>query len=170
MSDNTVSQDAIVIERIFDAPVELVWQMWTSPEHFKNWYGPQGFTVPVAEMDVRVGGKHLFCMEMQTPDGSVKIWSTGEYTEIIPNKRLVYTDSMADEHGNVVAPPTAEGGNPPQPAATTVTVELEDLGGRTKMTMTHAGIPAGAERASDGWGQAFAKLADYIVTVDKDES
>ena len=97
MSDSTITKEAIVIERTFDAPVDLIWQMWTQPEQFKNWYGPEGFTVPVAEMDVRVGGKHLFCMA--APDGSMKMWSTGEYTEIIPNERLVYTDSMADENG-----------------------------------------------------------------------
>lgn len=66
-----IIEDAIVLERFFSAPITLVWQMWTEPEHFKNWYGPNGFTVPVAEMDVKVGGKHLFCMA--SPDGSMKI-------------------------------------------------------------------------------------------------
>ena len=163
MSDSTISKDAVVIERIFDGPVELIWQMWTQPEHFKKWYGPKGFTVPVAEMDVRVGGKHLFCME--SPDGSMKMWSTGEYTEIIPNERLVYTDSPADENGNVVSP-SAMGMPEGYPATTEVTVLLEDLGGRTKMVMTHAGVPAGA---GDGWEQAFTKMADHIETVLNDK-
>ena len=160
MSDSTISTDAVVIERTFDAPVDLIWQMWTEPEHFKNWYGPKGFTVPVAEMDVRVGGKHLFCME--SPDGSMKMWSTGEYTEIVPNERLVYTDSMADENGNVVSP-SAMGMPEGYPATTEVTVLLEELGGRTKMVMTHAGVPADSG-AGGGWNQAFDKLADLIAT------
>ncbi len=159
MSDNTIPKDAIVIERTFDAPVELIWQMWTQPEHLKKWYGPKGFTVPIAEMNVRVGGKHLFCME--SPDGSMKMWTTGEYTEVVPNKRLVYTDSPADENGNVVSP-SVYGMPDEYPATTEVTVLLEDLGGRTKMVMTHAGVPAGA---GDGWEQAFAKMADQIETV-----
>ena len=159
MSDSTNSKDACVIERIFDAPADLIWQMWTQPEHFKNWYGPKGFTVPVAEMDVRVGGKHLFCME--SPDGSMKMWSTGEYSEVVPNERLVYTDSPADENGNVVSP-SAMGMPDGYPATTEVTVLLEELGGRTKMVMTHAGVPAGAK---GGWEQAFAKMADHIETV-----
>jgi uncharacterized protein YndB with AHSA1/START domain len=160
MNDSTISKDAVVIERVFDAPVDLIWQMWTQPEHFKNWYGPNGFTVPVAEMDVRVGGKHLFCMA--SPDGSMKMWSIGEYTEIIPNERLVYTDSPADENGNVVSP-SAMGMPDGYPATTEVTVLLEDLGGgRTKMVMTHAGVPAGA---GGGWEQAFTKMADHIETV-----
>ena len=159
MSDITVSKDAVVIERTFDAAVDLIWQMWTDPEHFKKWYGPTGFTVPVAEMDMRVGGKRLICME--SPDGSMNMWTTGEYTEIVPNQRLVYTESMADESGNVVSP-SAMGMPDGYPATTEVAVLLEELGGRTKMTMTHAGVDAGA---GDGWEQAFAKLADHIETV-----
>lgn len=160
MSDSTTAKDAIVIERIFEAPVELIWQMWTQPEHFKKWYGPKGFTVPVAEMDVRVGGKQLICMA--SPDGSMKMWTTGEYTEIVPNERLVYTDSPADEDGNVVSL-SAMGMPEGYPATTEVTVLLEDLGGRTKMVLTHTGVPAGTG-ADSGWQQAFDKLADHIET------
>jgi uncharacterized protein YndB with AHSA1/START domain len=148
-----------VIERTFDAPVDLIWQMWTQPEHFKSWYGPKGFSVPVAEIDVRVGGKRLVCME--APDGSMKMWTTGEHTEVTPNERLIYTESMADDKGNVVAPPPDSHG---YPGTTQVTVQLENLGRRTKMTMTHAGIPANSPGAT-GWEQAFAKMADHIETV-----
>ena len=94
----------MVIERTFDAPVDLVWRMWTDPEHFEAWYGPDGATIPVAKMDVRVGGTRLVCMEMQTPDGPMQMWFTGEYREVVENERLVYTESMSDEHGNVVSP------------------------------------------------------------------
>ena len=159
MSNSTISKDAVVMERIFDAPVELIWQMWTQPEHFKKWYGPRGFTVPVAQMDVRVGGKRLVCMEMQKPDGSMKMWTTGEYIEVIPNQRLVYTESMADENGNVVTRSEND-----YPITTEVTVLLEDLGERTKMVMTHAGVPVDTG-ANAGWEQAFDKLADYIETA-----
>jgi uncharacterized protein YndB with AHSA1/START domain len=164
MSDNATFKDAIVIERTFDIPVNLVWQLWTQPEHFKQWYGPTGFSVPVAEMDVRVGGKHLFCMEKQTPNGSMKMWSTGEYTAVVPNKRLAYTESMSDENGNVVLP-SAFGMGDDYPVTTEVTIVLEDLGGRTKMIMSHAGLPTGGQGASEGWEQAFAKMADHIKTA-----
>ena len=159
MSD-TNSRDAVVIERIFAAPRDIVWQMWTQPEHFQKWYGPQGFSVPVANMEMRVGGKRLICMA--SPDGSMKMWTTGEYTEIVPTERLVYTESPADENGNVVSP-AAMGMPEGYPATTEVTVLLEDLSGRTKMVMTHAGIPADSGGAG-GWAQAFDKLADYIAT------
>ncbi len=163
MSDNTISKDAVVVERIFDAPIDLIWQMWVQPEHFKQWYGPQGFTVPVAEMDVRVGGKRLVCMEMQTPEGNMKMWTVGEYTEIVPNQRLIYTESPADENGNLVSP-SAMGMPDGYPATTEVIVQLEDLGERTKMIMTHAGVPADSG-AGGGWEQAFAKMAEYVETV-----
>ncbi len=161
MNESTISKEAVVIERIFDAAVDLVWQMWSDPDHFTKWYGPKGFTIPVANMDMRVGGKRLICMA--SPDGSMKMWTTGEYTEIVPNQRLAYTESPADEQGNVVSP-SAMGMPEGYPTTTEVTVVLEDLGGRTKMVMTHAGIPADSPGAS-GWNQAFDKLADHIATV-----
>lgn len=161
MSDSTNSKEAVVIERTFEATVDLIWQMWTDPDHFKRWYGPQGFSIPVADMDLRIGGKRLICMA--SPDGSMKMWTTGEYTEIVPAERLVYTESPADENGNVVSP-TAIGMPEGYPPMTEVTVVFEDLGGRTKMVMTHAGMPAGSG-AGGGWNQAFDKLADHIETI-----
>jgi len=161
MNDSTISEDAVVIERIFNAPIDLIWKLWTNPKHFKIWYGPKGFSVPVAEMELRVGSKRLVCMA--SPDGSMKMWTAGEYLEIAPNQRLVYTESPADENGNLVSP-SAMGMPEGYPATTKVTVELEDLGGRTKMKMTHAGVPA-SSGAAGGWNQAFDKLADHIEKI-----
>lgn len=158
MSESTMSPDAIIIERVFEASVEVIWEMWTKPEHFKQWYGPQGFTVPVAEMDVRVGGKRLICMA--SPDGSMKMWTVGEFVEVAPYNRLVFTESPADEAGNVLSP-TAVGMPAHFPDSTEVTVLLEEVGGRTKMMMTHAGMPA-ESGAGGGWSQAFDKLAEYV--------
>lgn len=159
MSD-AVSQADCIVERIMEAPVDLVWAMWTDPEHFKNWYGPQGATVPVAEIDLRVGGKHLFGMEMETPNGKMQMWSTGEYTEIVPNEKLVYNDAPCDAEGNIMSP--QQMGMPEgYPAVTEVTITLEDLGeGRTKMVLVHAGVPA---QAAGGWSQAFDKMAARIA-------
>ena len=161
MSDSTIAKDAVVVERTFDAPVDLIWQMWTNPQHFQSWYGPKGFSIPVADMDVRVGGKRLICMA--SPDDSMKMWFTGEYREVAPTTRLVYTDSMADENGNVVSP-SAMGMPEGHPETTKVIVQLEDLGGRTKMVMTHVGVPADSGGAG-GWEQALAKMAEHIATV-----
>jgi len=160
MTDEKADRDAVVIERSFDAPVELIWRMWTEPDHFKAWYGPAGAVVPIAKMDVRVGGSRLVRMQIATPDGPMRMWFTGQYREVVTNRRLVYTESFSDEHGNVVSP--AELGMPDgHPITTQVIVELEDLGGCTKMVMTHAGVPADSPGAA-GWMVALDKLAAYI--------
>ena len=164
MSDSD-AQQGIVIERVFEAPPELVWQMWTEPEHFAQWYGPQGFTVPVAEMDVRVGGERLICMEMHMPTGPRQMWTTGQFTEVSPFTRLVYTESFSDAQGNLILP--AMMGMPEEhPATTEVIVELEDLDGRTRMVMRHAGVPGADGGANEGWSQAFAKMAAYMKGLD----
>jgi uncharacterized protein YndB with AHSA1/START domain len=160
MSDDSRSRDAVVIERSFDVPVDLVWQMWTDPDHFRAWYGPDGATIPVAEMDVRVGGTRLVCMEMASPGGSMTMWFTGEYREVVENERLVYTESMSDENGNVQSP-AAMGMPEGHPTTTEVRVELDDVGGRTKMVMTHVGVPSDSPGAA-GWAMAFDKLAAHL--------
>lgn len=157
------SQDSVVIERTLDAPVALVWRMWTEPEHFKAWYGPTGASIPVAEMDVRVGGQRRVCMEMETPNGSMQMWFSGEHLEIVVNERLVYTESMSDEQGNIKPASELPEGHP---ETTEVIVALEDMGGRTKMTMTHVGVPADSGGAG-GWAMAFDKLATYIEAMDR---
>ena len=160
MTDDKGSQDAVVIERSFDASVDLIWRMWTDPEHFAAWYGPDGANIPVAKMDLRVGGTRLVCMEVQTPGGPMQMWFTGEFREVVECERLVYTESMADENGNVLAPDDI--GMPAgHPTTTEVRVELEGIGGRTRMVMTHAGIPAGSPGAA-GWAMALDKLAAYV--------
>jgi uncharacterized protein YndB with AHSA1/START domain len=157
------AQDALMIERSFDAPRDLVWQMWTDPEHFAEWYGPDGATIPVAKMDVRVGGTRLVCMEMHTPGGPMRMWFAGEFREVVENERLVYTESMSDENGNVVSP--ADVGMPAgHPTTTEVRVELDDVGGRTRMVMTHAGVPDDSPGAA-GWAMAFDRLAALLAAA-----
>jgi uncharacterized protein YndB with AHSA1/START domain len=157
---DAMSTDAVRIERIFDAPPELIWRMWTDAEHFKAWYGPAGATIPVATMDVRPGGRRHVGMQVETPNGAMRMWFTGEYREVVADQRLVYTESMCDEQGNVLDP--ASVGMPDgHPTTTEITVELEDLGGRTKMTMTHAGIPGDSPGAA-GWQMAFDKLTVHV--------
>ncbi|MGB1253717.1 MAG: SRPBCC family protein [Candidatus Promineifilaceae bacterium] len=161
MSDKT--QESVVIERMFNAPASLIWQMWTDGEQFAKWYGPQGATIPVANLDVRVGGKRLICMEMHMPERSMKMWFTGEYREVTPTSRLVYTDSLCDENGNVLSPQMM--GMPEgHPATTEVIVELEEIDGSTKMTMTHVGVPANSPGAG-GWAMAFDKLANCVAAT-----
>lgn len=158
MSDDS---NAVVIERTLDAPAETVWQMWVDPEHFKAWYGPTGATIPVANMDVKVGGKRHVSMEMDTPNGKMQMWFVGEFKEIVENQRLVYTESMSDEDGNIKT--AAEMGMPEgHPMVTEVIVELEDVDGKTKMVMTHVGVPADSPGAM-GWNMAIDKLVARLA-------
>jgi uncharacterized protein YndB with AHSA1/START domain len=152
-----------MIERTLDAPIELVWSMWTDPEHFAAWYGPDGASIPEAEMDVRVGGARRVAMQVSTPGGMAQMWFTGEYRQVEAPERLGYTESMADEHGTVLQP--ADLGMPADhPTVTEITVELRDLGGRTILLVTHAGIPADSPGAS-GWNMALDKLIVHLETV-----
>ena len=159
MTVNSETQGAVIIERGFDAPVELVWQMWTDPHHFRAWYGPNGATVPVAKMDVRVGGTRLVCMEVQSPSGARQMWFTGQFREVVENALLVYTESMSDESGNLISP---EDMGMPQghPVTTEVRVQLQKVGNATKLTLTHVGVPGDSAGAA-GWATALDKLASY---------
>ncbi len=149
----------LIIERFFDAPRERVWKAWTDRETFKKWWGPKDFTCPFSEMDLRVGGKYLHCM--RGPDGK-DYWSTGTYKEIVPMQKIVVTDSFADEKGKVV--PATHYGMEGFPLELEVTVTLEAIGGKTKMTLTHVGLPEGESKkqCNAGWNQSFDKLAKVL--------
>ena len=153
MTENTQS---VVIERTLPAPIELVWQMWTEAEHFAAWYGPMGASIPKADMDVSVGGGRFIGMEMEGPEGKMQMFFVGEYLEIDPPTRLVYTEGMADADGNEL-PPEAMGMPAGTPMSTRVIVELESRDGATHMVMTHEGVPADSPGAQ-GWMMAIDKL------------
>ncbi len=151
----------VAIERTYDAPIETVWKMWAEAEHFASWYGPQGATIPTCNMDVQVGGSRLICMQMQTPNGEMQMWFTGEFVEVTPMTKLIYTDMMSDENGTPT-PPEAMGMPADMDMTTQVVVELEDLGGSTKMLMTHVGVPANSP-GGQGWEMAIDKLGALIA-------
>jgi uncharacterized protein YndB with AHSA1/START domain len=68
----------LVFTRVFDAPVEEVWRAWTEPEYVKQWWGPDGFTAPLAEMDVREGGTSLVCMSSADFGDHYSTWAYQE--------------------------------------------------------------------------------------------
>jgi uncharacterized protein YndB with AHSA1/START domain len=157
------TQGELMITRVFDAPRELVWKAWTEPDRAMRWWGPAGFTSPHCEIDLRVGGKYLFAMQSPEFNDGLPIWSTGVYREIVPLERLVCTDCFADENGNVV-PATHYGMEGDFPLEMLVTVTFDDVGGKTRMTLRHEGLPAEhREGANQGWGSSFDKLAEYLA-------
>ena len=156
----TTDEEGVTVERVINAPRELVWRAWTEPEHFARWYGPTGFTLPTCKIDLRVGGRHLW--GMRSPDGQ-EMFSTGIYQEIVPFERFVATDAFSGKDGNIV--PMGDG----HPTETILTLTLEDLGdGKTKMTLRQAGWsdPDMAAGAGGGWNQAFDKLEAALVDLE----
>ena len=149
-----------MIERNFDAPVEVVWQMWTDPEQFAP--GTARTAPPFRSRTWTSGSAALgtSAWRCSTPNGPMQMWFTGEYREVVENERLVYTESMSDENGHVLRPPTGHARR--SPTMTEVLVELEDLDGRTRMVLTHVGIPADSPGAA-GWTMALDKLAAHIT-------
>jgi len=89
------------------------------------------------------------------------MWFTGEYREVIENERLVYTESMSDENGHVAS--ASDLGMPAgHPVTTEIRVELNKIDGRTKMVLTHVGIPHDSPGAA-GWAMALGKLTAYLA-------
>ena len=153
-------QNEIVINRVFNLPVSVVWLAWTDAEYFKKWWGPRGFTCPSSKMEARVGGKYLSCM--RGPDGK-EYWSTGVVKELIPERKLVVTDSFSDDKGNIK--PASEYGMPGDwPKELLITVYLEEADGATKMKLKHQGIPNEMrEDCIKGWNESFDKLEENIT-------
>lgn len=153
-------QNEIVINRVFNLPVSVVWLAWTDAEYFKKWWGPRGFTCPSSKMEARVGGKYLNCM--RGPDGK-EYWSTGVVKELIPERKLVVTDSFSDDKGNIK--PASEYGMPGDwPKELLITVYLEEADGATKMKLKHQGIPGEMrEDCIKGWNESFQKLEENIT-------
>lgn len=83
----TIKENVISIEFTLDAPISLVWQVWTQPDHIKHWYGPEGFTNTIFKMDVEPGGEWEFMMH--GPDGK-DYKNHNVFQEIIQNEKIVF--------------------------------------------------------------------------------
>jgi uncharacterized protein YndB with AHSA1/START domain len=160
------SNKDLLITRVFDAPLEIVWKAWTEAEQLKKWWGPKTFTAPVINNDLRVGGKYLYCM--RGPDGK-DYWSTGVYKEIIPLRKIVATDSFADEKGNIVSASQYGMGND-FPLEVLLTVTFEDINGKTKLTIIHSDLPAGdmKEMTGLGWNESLDKFERAVEVIKQD--
>ena len=148
-------QKTISIERTFNLPLKSVWKAFTQSESLKKWWGPKEYTCPDCVIDFRVGGKFLASME--AADGQ-KIWSTGTYKEILPFRKIVNTDSFADNNGNIVPASdynmAGEWGSDAQ-----VTLEFEEEGGKTILSLQHDGVPVElSDECLRGWQSSFDKL------------
>lgn len=144
----------LVITRIFDAPREMVFRAWTEVEQLAQWWGPEGFTNPACQIDVRPGG--VIYIEMRGPDGTTYPMG-GTFHEVVPPERLVFTSTaLVDDSGN------------PQ-LVNLNTITFEEHNGKTKLTVhvrvmkaTPAAAPALAGMDM-GWNQSLDRLAMFVA-------
>jgi uncharacterized protein YndB with AHSA1/START domain len=143
------NNNELVINRVFDAPRDLVWKAWTDPEMMKEWSAPRGFTLPISEGDLRPGGE--WRAQMRKGDGTT-LDLGGVYREIAAPHRLVFTHAWMDENGN------------PGPE-TLVTVTFADRGGKTEMNFRQSGFDSVESREghSGGWNECFDQLAELLA-------
>lgn len=152
--NNAISdgQQELVITRVFDAPRELVFTMWTDSKHLQQWWGPKGFTNPVCRVDVRPGGE--IRIDMRAPDGVVYPM-TGVFQEVIEPERFVFLSAALGKNGN----PLFEVLN---------TVLFAEQNGKTVLTLRARVVKATAQAPQYlagmemGWNMSLDRLAAHL--------
>jgi uncharacterized protein YndB with AHSA1/START domain len=151
------TQKTFTVERMLKASPERVWKMWTTKEGLERWWGPEGFSVQVHHLDLRVGGRLELVMTTAVPEIVAMLKAGGmgasqslvcTYTEIETNRRLVYQNTVDFVPGV-------------PPYAATTRVELVPVTGGTRLAVTNDVMhdPMWTERARMGWEQELGKLA-----------
>ncbi len=164
MADTTgVKKEDLVVTRILDAPLELVWKAWTEPQQVQRWWGPKYYTSPSCKIDLRVGGKYIFCMRAPKEMGGQDSYTAGVYMSIVPLELLEFTQALSDAEGNRIDPQKA--GMPadfPKEMHTLVTFRAK--GEMTELTIKQAGWTAGQMYvyALAGNQQQIDKLAEVL--------
>ncbi len=146
--EGDISAREIVTTRLINAPRELVWKVWTEPDHIAKWWGPNGFTNTIDEMTVKPGGAWRFMMH--GPDGK-NYPNEIIFSEVVKPERLVYTHTAPKFYS---------------------TVTFEEQGGKTQLTMRMV-FNTAKERdqvvkefgALEGAIQTFTRLEEYLVTA-----
>jgi uncharacterized protein YndB with AHSA1/START domain len=144
------------MERIFDAPRELVFQAFSECKHLTQWWGPTGWTLPVCQMDFRPGGVWFYCMRGPAGEDAC---GKAIYREIVQPERIVYTDAFADTAGNVLE------GMP----EILVTLEFAESDGKTKLTNRAEFASAADKEATlamgmvEGLTQTLDRLEAYLA-------
>lgn len=159
-----LKKEDLVVTRIIDAPVELVWKAWTEPEHVMRWWGPKYYTSPTCKIDLREGGKFIFCMRAPKDQGGQDMYTAGVYQKIVPMERLEFTQSMADKDGNKIDPTQA--GMPPDfPKEIRTTIVFKAKGNMTELTITEYDWPVSQMYVYSlaGLHQSIDKLAEALA-------
>ena len=161
---NSSQAHDVIVTRVFEAPVERVWKAWSDPNDVMQWWGPIGFSCPLANMDFREGGTSLLCMRAPQEFGGQDFFNTWTYSRIEPRKRIEFTHRFTDQNGRMVDP--AQIGIPPGvPKEVRHVITFEELDGdQTEMTVTEYGYSS--EQARDlsklGMEQCLDKMAEIF--------
>jgi uncharacterized protein YndB with AHSA1/START domain len=154
----------MVLTRTFDSSVGAVWDAWTQSDLVKRWWGPLGFTAPVAEMDVREGGTSLVCMRAPAEFGGQDLYNTWTYLVVVPGERLEFVQAFTDSGRTPLDP--AEIGLPPTiprqvPHVITFKAQGPD---RTELTVRESGYssPDIVEVSRSGMEQCLDKMAAVV--------
>lgn len=144
-----VAERELVITRVFDAPRELVFKMWTDPAHAKHWWGPTHHPAVHMEMDARPGGRWRHCL--RSVETGKDLWQHGVFREVVPPERLVFT-FVWEEQGE-------------RGVENLVTVTFAEHGGKTLMHFRHAPFVSDGERDGhgEGWTSTFDRLDVYLA-------
>lgn len=148
----------LVISRVFDAPLEQVWKAWVDPQLIMQWWGPNGFTSPLARIDFREGGTSLVCMSSPQFGDLYNAW---HYQEIVPMKRIDYTQYLTDKDGNIIDP-TSVGVSPDFPQGIRSVNTFKALGeDKTELVVTEYDWTEGQmmEMSKLGMEQCLDKMA-----------
>ena len=147
----TENQTDLRLTHRFEAPRDRVFDAWTNPEVLRRWFAPgPGWDVPVADVDLRPGGRYRFVM--QEPGGGAKRAASGEYTEVTPPERIACTWAWEGTDG------TPLGGE------SFVVVEFAESNGGTEVVLTHSGLANEESRDSHnhGWEGIFSSLEAHL--------
>jgi uncharacterized protein YndB with AHSA1/START domain len=160
---NNVKKEDLVVTRIIDAPLEMVWKAWTDPEQVKRWWGPKNYISPTCKIDLREGGKYIFCMRAPEDQGGQDSYTSGVYKEIVPMERLEFTQSLSDQDGNRIDP--AQVGMPPDfPKEIRTVIVFKAKGNMTELTITEYDWPVSQMYVYSlaGLHQSIDKLAEIL--------
>jgi len=153
--------DDILLAHLFQAPIDLVFQAWTHPEHLAQWFAPAGCSIHYEKIDVRPGGTYHSCIHHPIHGDC---WCIGTYLEVTVPHRLVYTCNLADAKGN---PVTAEAAGKPtdQPHETIIILEFAQQGDQTLLTLRQNMSTALAKQtgAYQSWISMFEQLDHWLV-------
>ena len=165
MSSSTERPLDVTARRTYPVPVDVVWAAWTKPELIRQWWGPEGFTCPLARMDVRAGGVSLLAMQAPQQYGGGRTFTTWTYREVEPMARLEYVVRFADPAGTTISP--ADAGIPPgvPDAVPHVVTFTPSAGGATELSITESGYttPQARDMSQGGLDQCLDKLAAVLA-------